>query len=172
MVLFQEVGMKCVIQRVSSACVRVNNRITGKINHGLLLLLCIEQGDTLDRIIHWAHRIPLLRVFNDEQKKMNLSLQDVSGAVLVVSQFTLAANLNEKGRRPSFTRAEKPERANMLIQQFVEAMRAGGIHVETGEFGAMMDVELINDGPVTFIIDEPGTSPEDETLSSGLPAWG
>ena len=146
--------MKCVIQRVSEARVRVEGNVVGAIGPGLLLLLCIERGDAAERVRHWARRIPVLRVFNDEQGKMNRSLLDVGGAELVISQFTLTANLHEKGRRPSFVRAEEPGRARELIDLFIRETRAMGVEVASGIFGAMMQVELVNDGPVTFIVDD------------------
>lgn len=147
--------MKFVLQRVREARVRVDQRVVGEIGHGLLILACIEKGDKEERLVHWARRIPMLRIFNDEEGKMNLSLREVGGSVLVVSQFTLTANLHEKGRRPSFTGAAPPDVARTMIDHFVNLIRSEGIPVAAGEFGAYMQVELINDGPVTFIIDDP-----------------
>ena len=151
--------MKFVIQRVRYARVTVDRHTVGEIGPGLLILACIEQGDTDDRLMHWARRIPVLRIFNDDRGKMNRSLLDVGGSILVVSQFTLTANLKEKGRRPSFTRAAPPEQARAMIDRFVDELKRQGIPVATGVFGAMMLVELANDGPVTFIIDDPCPSP-------------
>ncbi len=147
--------MKMVIQRVRSARVWVDDQVVGEIDVGLLVLLCIEKGDTREQVTYWAQRLPVLRVFNDEHHKMNRSLRDVGGAVLVVSQFTLTANLREKGRRPSFSGAAPPEEAQPLIDLFVETLRQQGVPVATGRFGAMMQVELVNDGPVTFMVDDP-----------------
>lgn len=143
--------MKCVIQRVSQARVIVGARTVGEIGRGLLLLVGVEKGDPVETIETAARKIARLRIFSDEAGKMNLAVGEIDGAILAVSQFTLAASI-EKGRRPSFTGAEDPERASELFDYFVEALRAEGHHVETGEFGAMMQVELVNDGPVTFVL--------------------
>lgn len=142
--------MKCVIQRVSEARVVVDGRTVGEIEQGLLLLVAVEKGDPVEAMETAARKITQLRIFSDDAGKMNLSVGDAGGAILAVSQFTLAASI-EKGRRPSFTGAEDPARANELFEQFVEVLRRDGFRVETGEFGAMMQVELVNDGPVTFI---------------------
>lgn len=142
--------MKCVIQRVTEARVTVDGRTVGEIGRGLLLLVAVEKGDPPEAMETAAGKIGQLRIFSDDAGKMNLSVGDAGGAILAVSQFTLAASI-EKGRRPSFTGAEDPERANERFEYFVEVLRRDGFRVETGEFGAMMQVELVNDGPVTFI---------------------
>jgi D-aminoacyl-tRNA deacylase len=146
--------MKAVLQRVKKAHVEVQNQSIASIERGLLMLLCIEKGDTPEKLTYWAQRIPTLRVFADDQSKMNLSLTDLKGKLLVVSQFTLAADLTDKGRRPSFSKAENPDRAKELIEVFVGEIRKQGLSVHEGEFGASMQVHLTNDGPVTFMIDE------------------
>ena len=128
---------------------RVGDRITGKIGRGFLLLAGMTHTDNLEKIEWMADKVAGLRLFADSEDKMNLALADVGGAVLVVSQFTLYGNA-EKGRRPSFIDAARPEIAIPLYESFVSALRARGLTVETGEFGAMMDVELVNDGPVTL----------------------
>ena len=128
---------------------RVGDRITGKIGRGFLLLAGMTHTDNQEKIEWMADKVAGLRLFADSEDKMNLALADVSGAVLVVSQFTLYGNA-EKGRRPSFIDAARPETAIPLYEAFVSALRARGLTVETGEFGAMMDVELVNDGPVTL----------------------
>lgn len=144
--------MKIVIQRVKESYVKVENRIVGKIGKGLLLLVGIEKGDSENMLEFMADKIVNLRIFPDENKKMNLSLLDVKGEILAVSQFTLAGSL-EKGRRPSFDNAEEPQRAEALFNKFVDVLKNKGVKVETGEFGAMMEVFLINDGPVTFVLE-------------------
>lgn len=144
--------MKLVIQRVAEAQVRVNGTIVGQIGPGLLIFLGIGQGDdrpTADKLIQ---KILQLRIFEDTEGKMNLAAAEVGAAFLVVSQFTLYGDLR-KGRRPSFDAAAKPEEARELYEYFVARLKEEGVAVETGEFGAMMDVGLINDGPVTFILD-------------------
>ena len=145
--------MKAVIQRVSQCSVTVDGNITGQIGAGFLILLGVENGDTRADADKLAAKIAVLRVFTDENDKMNLSLLDTSGEVLVVSQFTLCADCR-KGRRPNFINAEKPDRANELYEYFCECMLKNGIKkVEKGIFGEDMKVTLINDGPVTIIID-------------------
>jgi len=146
--------LRVLLQRVSRAEVRVANRVTGKIGRGFLLLVGITHTDTQQTVDWMAEKVTGLRLFPDADEKMNLGLADVDGAVLVVSQFTLYGNV-EKGRRPSFVDAARPEVAIPLYEQFVAALRARGLSVETGEFGAMMDVELVNDGPVTLGIEHP-----------------
>lgn len=128
---------------------RIGDRTAGRIGTGFLLLVGLTHTDTQDKIDWMAEKISGLRLFSDADDKMNLGLAEVGGAVLVVSQFTLYGNA-EKGRRPSFIDAARPETAIPLYESFVEAFRARGFTVETGEFGAMMDVELVNDGPVTL----------------------
>jgi D-tyrosyl-tRNA(Tyr) deacylase len=143
-----------LLQRVSRAEVRVAGEVVGRIGPGLLVLLGIEQGDD-DAALGWyAGKVAELRIFADEQGKMNRSVEEISGALLVVSQFTLAAR-TRKGRRPSYTDAAEPSVAEPMCERFVELLRARGLPVETGRFGAMMDVELINDGPVTILLEPP-----------------
>ncbi|MFQ5722517.1 MAG: D-aminoacyl-tRNA deacylase [Candidatus Aminicenantales bacterium] len=143
--------MKIVLQRVKRASVKVEGKVVGQIGAGLCLLVGIEKGDSKQEAEYLAKKITELRIFADKKEKMNLSLLDVQGEVLAVSQFTLAASLR-KGRRPSFDQAEEPARAEALFNYFVELIRERGIKVETGIFGALMEVSLINDGPVTFIL--------------------
>jgi D-tyrosyl-tRNA(Tyr) deacylase len=145
--------MKIVLQRVREASVSVGNEVVGKIGQGVCLLVGFEQGDQEEEAQHLAHKIVELRIFPDEHGKMNRSLLDVQGEVLVVSQFTLAGSL-KKGRRPSFDNAEEPSRAEVLFESFVDQIRKTGLNVETGVFAALMDVQLINDGPVTFILQD------------------
>ena len=144
--------MRAVLQRVSRARVVVGEEVTGAIGPGLLVLLGVAPGDTAAQAQWLADKVVGLRVFNDADGKMNLSVADVGGAVLVVSQFTLYGDCR-KGRRPSFVEAAPPELAVPLYEAFVAAVRAQGIPTETGRFGAMMQVELVNDGPVTLIVD-------------------
>ncbi len=144
--------MRAVVQRVREASVTVEGRITGAIGHGLLVLLGVEADDAKDDAALMAKKVMGLRCFNDEEGKFNLSLVDAGGSVLAVSQFTLLGDCR-KGRRPSFARAAQPETAIPLYKAFVAALREGGVTVETGEFGAHMDVQLVNDGPVTLLID-------------------
>jgi len=144
--------MKAVIQRAKNASVTVDENIVGEINHGLVVLLGVTHDDTEEDVQYLVNKIIHLRIFEDDEQKMNLSLKDTNGSILSVSQFTLYAD-TRKGRRPSFVHAAKPEEAIRLYETFNEALRKENIHVETGEFGAMMDVTLTNDGPVTIIID-------------------
>ena len=141
--------MRLLLQRVSRAEVRVGERVTGRIARGYLLLVGFTHADTEDQLVWMADKIVGLRLFADADDKMNLSLADVSGALLVVSQFTLYGDA-AKGRRPSFIGAARPEVAIPLYERFLALLRARGIHTESGQFGAMMDVELVNDGPVTL----------------------
>lgn len=141
--------MKALIQRVSTARVEVNGEIIGQIGQGLLVLLGIEKADEQGQAVKLANRVTGYRVFADDEDKMNLDVRDVGGALLVVSQFTLAAD-TRKGRRPSFSSAALPEQANTLYQVFCDSARQQGVVVETGQFGADMQVHLVNDGPVTF----------------------
>lgn len=145
--------MKIVLQRVKQAAVEVNKQTVGRIDKGVCLLVGVEKGDTEEEALYLAQKITELRIFPDEEGKMNLSLLDLSGEVLAVSQFTLAASL-KKGRRPSFDSAENPEKAENLFRFFVNMIREKGVKVETGVFGALMDIHLINDGPVTFILEK------------------
>ncbi|HEV2170047.1 MAG TPA: D-aminoacyl-tRNA deacylase [Candidatus Binatus sp.] len=144
--------MRAVVQRVSRAEVRIGGRVVGKIGRGLVVLLGVAQGDSEADAAFLVDRIVGMRIFADDAGKMNLSLAQVSGALLVVSQFTLLADTNS-GRRPSFIKAAAPDEARRLYEHFVSLARGGDVTVETGEFGAMMDVELVNDGPVTIILD-------------------
>lgn len=140
------------MQRVSSASVVVERRTVGNIGRGLLVLLGVAKGDTQEDLAWLADKTVQLRIFEDEEGRMNRSLLDVSGAMLVVSQFTLLADCR-KGRRPSFFHALEPEPAALMVQQFAERVASLGILVKQGVFGAMMDVTLTNDGPVTILLD-------------------
>jgi len=142
--------VRCVIQRVSRASVTVDDQVVGVIAEGLLLLVGIARGDTPEEMTRGAQKIVELRIFPDEQGKMNRSLKDVGASVLAVSQFTLAGSLS-RGRRPSFEGAEEPQAARERFEQFVAALRSNGAHVETGVFREHMSVELVNEGPVTFV---------------------
>ena len=144
--------MRAVVQRVNRASVTVAGVVVGAIDRGFLVLLGITTTDTAADAVTLADKIAGLRVFEDDGGKMNLSLADVGGAVLVVSQFTLYGDCR-KGRRPSFVAAAGPELAEPLYQTFCDALREHGIAVETGRFRAQMDVELVNDGPVTLLLD-------------------
>jgi D-tyrosyl-tRNA(Tyr) deacylase len=144
--------MRAVIQRVTSAEVRVDGRVTGKIGKGLLVFLGIGKGDGENDLTFLASKIPELRIFEDESGKFNLSLKEIDGGMLIVSQFTLYADCR-KGRRPSFTDAEDPTPARNLYEQFIVKLKGQGIPVQTGEFQAKMEVHLINDGPVTILLD-------------------
>ena len=144
--------MRVVLQRVAGANVALGGRVIGRIDHGLLLLAGFTSADAEDSLVWMADKVLGLRIFADEQGKMNRSVADVDGGLLVVSQFTLYGD-TRKGRRPSFIEAAPPEIAIPLYERFVALLRASGLRVETGEFGAMMDVELVNDGPVTLILE-------------------
>ena len=144
--------MRAVLQRVTSARVQVDGRTVGQIGAGLLVLAAVERGDGPEDIKYTAGKIKDLRIFEDEAGKMNRSVAEAGGAVLVVSQFTLCGDCR-KGRRPSFDDAEAPAVAKPLYESLVAALRALDLNVETGEFQAHMDVELVNDGPVTLMID-------------------
>jgi D-tyrosyl-tRNA(Tyr) deacylase len=153
-VAFRELqfDVKAVLQRVSRAKVTIDGAIAGQIGRGLLLLLGVEQGDTAADAQQLADKAVQLRVFDDADGKMNLALADVGGSVLIVSQFTLLGDCR-KGRRPSFIQAAPPEIAERLYEQFIAAIGVQGIPVESGRFRAMMEVELVNDGPVTLILE-------------------
>lgn len=144
--------MKVLIQRVSEASVTVAGETVGQIGAGLLALVCAMQGDTDDEPARMAARVAKLRIFHDDQGKMNRSIVDAGGAILAISQFTLAADLRS-GNRPGFSYAAAPEDGRRLVDAFCEALRAHGIHVETGRFGAEMRVALVNEGPVTILLD-------------------
>lgn len=144
--------MRVVLQRSKAAKVVVADQIIGQIDSGLVLLVGITHGDTIDDTAYLADKIVNLRIFEDENEKMNHSLLDVGGSILSVSQFTLYGDCR-KGRRPNFMDAARPEEANELYEAFNEELRKKGVHTETGQFGAMMDVQLTNDGPVTLILE-------------------
>ena len=144
--------MKAVLSKVSSASVRVNGETVGKIGRGFLILLGVGLEDTETQCRKLADKLCALRIFDDENGKINLSLDDVGGELLVILQFTLYGNCR-KGRRPEFLRAARPETAVPLYEQFVELCREKGYHVETGVFGEHMEVESVNDGPFTLVVD-------------------
>ncbi|YCA43002.1 D-aminoacyl-tRNA deacylase [Bacillus sp. JZ8] len=144
--------MKVVLQRAKDAKVTVEGTTVGAISKGLVLLVGVTHEDTEEDVKYLAEKIPNLRIFEDESEKMNLSLLDVEGAILSVSQFTLYGDCR-KGRRPNFMGAAKPDKAELLYEKFNAALREKGIIVETGTFGAMMDVSFTNDGPVTLILE-------------------
>ena len=146
--------MKLVIQRVKNAKVEVENKVVGEIDKGFMVLLGVKKGDTTKEADYLARKLCNLRVFEDENEKMNLSLKDVNGELLIVSQFTLYGDAKE-GNRPSFIEAELPDKANELYEYFMEKCKENGIEkVEHGVFGAHMDVSLTNDGPVTILIEK------------------
>ncbi|SMO61168.1 D-aminoacyl-tRNA deacylase [Gracilimonas mengyeensis] len=146
--------MKAVVQRVESSSVTIDNEVTGAIEKGLLVLIGIHQDDTKEQMEWICNKIAKLRIFEDEEGKMNNSVQDVGGGILLVSQFTLYANA-DKGTRPSFIEAARPEKAEPMYDEMVEWFKANtDLHIQTGEFGAMMSVELVNDGPVTIILEK------------------
>ncbi|HEY7771052.1 D-aminoacyl-tRNA deacylase [Longimicrobium sp.] len=144
--------MRIVLQRVARARVTVGERVTGEIGPGLLLLVGFTEGDGDDALTWMAEKVAGLRIFADDEGKMNRSVQEAGGGLLVVSQFTLYGD-TRKGRRPSFVEAARPEIAIPLYERFLQMLRATGLPVQTGEFGAMMQVELVNDGPVTLILE-------------------
>ena len=144
--------MRAVVQRVTNADVKIDGRVNGKIDNGLLVLLGVGNGDTEEDMKYIADKIIKLRIFSDEYDKMNLSLEDVGGSMLVISQFTLYGDCSH-GRRPYFGNAMEPVSANEMYEKFVAYIRERGIHTETGEFGADMKVSLTNDGPVTIILE-------------------
>jgi D-tyrosyl-tRNA(Tyr) deacylase len=144
--------MKVVIQRVSEASVKVNNEITGEISQGLLLLIGIEENDEKEDAEWLSKKILDLRIFSDEEGKMNRSVKDINGEILCVSQFTLIADY-KKGNRPSFIKAAKPENAVPLFEYFKGLIKSSGLKTESGIFGADMKVSLLNDGPVTIVMD-------------------
>ena len=144
--------MRAVVQRVSRARVTVREEVTGKIDRGLLVLIGIGAADTEAEADYLADKISGLRIFEDEHGKMNLSLSEIAGSVLAVSQFTLYGDVR-RGKRPSFDAAATPEKARTLYEYFVECIRAAGLRCETGRFQEMMEVELVNDGPLTILLD-------------------
>jgi D-tyrosyl-tRNA(Tyr) deacylase len=148
--------MRAVVQRVTRASVKVEEELTGEIGHGLLVLLGVAQEDTEADADYLAEKIAGLRIFEDDAGKMNLSVINAGGSVLAVSQFTLFGDVR-RGKRPSFDEAARPERARQLYEYFVERVRAAGLRCETGRFQAMMDVELVNNGPVTILLDSKKT---------------
>ncbi len=145
--------MKVLIQRVSEASVAVEGKVTGAIGRGFVVLVGVTHGDSQEEAAWLANKVAGLRIFEDEEGKMNLALGDVGGSVLVISQFTLYGDAS-KGRRPSWSAAARPEEAEPLVDYFVEQLRREGLTVETGVFGAYMDVEIHNDGPVTLMIEK------------------
>lgn len=148
--------MRAVVQRVSRASVTVDGRLAGEIGAGLLVLLGVSRADNSEAAAYLAEKVANLRIFSDEAGKMNLSLLDVGGSALVVSQFTLYGDARG-GRRPSYIQAAPPEEAGRLYEEFVRSMRALNVAVETGVFQAHMQVELVNDGPVTILLDSEKT---------------
>lgn len=144
--------MRLVVQRVTNSSVKVEEEITGAINEGYMVLVGVTHEDTEEDVLYLAEKLAHLRIFEDENGKMNRSLLDIKGSVLSVSQFTLYGD-TRKGRRPNFMKAAKPDAANSLYECFNNTLREKGIHVETGRFGAMMDVSLTNSGPVTILMD-------------------
>lgn len=144
--------MRCVVQKVTRASVMVDQELVGKIGSGFMVLVGVENGDTEADATYIAGKLTGLRIFEDAEDKMNLSLKDVGGDVLLVSQFTLLADAR-KGRRPSFIGAARPELAEPLCETLKQKLEAEGIHVETGRFQTHMAVELVNDGPVTILLD-------------------
>lgn len=144
--------MRAVVQRVTNADVKIDGKVNGKIDNGLLVLLGVGNGDTEEDMKYIADKIIKLRIFSDENDKMNLSLEDVGGSMLVISQFTLYGDCSH-GRRPYFGNAMEPVSANEMYEKFVAYIKEQGIHTETGEFGADMKVSLTNDGPVTIILE-------------------
>lgn len=145
--------MKLVIQRVKKASVEVEKNIVGKIEQGFLVLIGIKKGDNKEKVDYLVKKLCNLRIFSDENDKMNLSIKDVNGSLLLVSQFTLYANCND-GNRPSFIEAARPEEAIPLYEYFCDKCKQNGIEVQKGIFGADMKVELLNDGPVTIIMEK------------------
>ena len=144
--------MRVLLQRVSEGSVTIDGVVRGVIGRGFVLLVGFTHGDSVGSVEWMADKVISLRLFPDADDKMNLGLEDVGGAILVVSQFTLYGDAS-KGRRPSFIQAARPEIAIPLYERFIQLMRARGVQVETGEFGAMMEVDLVNDGPVTLILE-------------------
>ncbi len=146
--------MRAVVQRVSNARVKVSDEIVGSIENGLLVLIAAAKDDGPEQIKWMVDKLVGLRIFSDENEKLNLSLDQVGGSMLIVSQFTLYGDCR-KGRRPSYSNSAPPEEAEEIYNQFIEAVKSKGVSARTGRFGAMMMVELVNDGPVTLILDSP-----------------
>lgn len=144
--------MRAVVQRVKEASCKVDEKIVGKIEKGILLFLGIGKGDEDKDLKYLVDKVLGLRIFSDDEGKMNLSLEDVEGEILIISQFTLYGDVR-KGKRPSFSNSSSPEIGEAYYKQFIEEVRSRGIKAETGVFGADMDIELINDGPVTILLD-------------------
>ena len=144
--------MIAIIQRVDQATVKIENKLFSKINHGILVFLGIGINDTKKDINYLCNKITNLRIFPDNNNKMNLNIQAIKGSILIISQFTLYAECN-KGNRPSFTKAEKPSKAKNIYDLFVKQLKTCNITVQTGKFGATMNISLINNGPATFILD-------------------
>lgn len=146
------ITMITLIQRVKSASVSIENETVDKIDNGLLLYIGFEEGDNLEKIQWSINKIINLRIFSDEEGKMNKSLLDVKGSIMAISNFTLCADLNESGRRPSFSKSAKPEIADKLYNQFIDECKKQNIKIAQGKFGAMMDIDSIADGPVNFVL--------------------
>ena len=146
--------MKLLVQRVNNASVEVNEKIIGEINKGFLVFLGITHTDTEEIADYLVNKLLNLRVFEDQNEKMNLSLKDIKGQLLIISQFTLYADTKKSGNRPSFTDAAKPEDANKLYEYFIAKCKGKGIYTQNGEFGAHMNVKLLNDGPVTIMLEK------------------
>lgn len=144
--------MRAVIQRVKRASVTIDGKVNGEIGQGLLIFLGVGEGDTESDLAYIERKTTGLRIFSDEDDKMNLNIEDIGGSVLVVSQFTLYGDAR-KGNRPSFTSSMEPVKANEIYEKFISDLKAKGLTVEHGEFGADMQVELLNDGPVTILLD-------------------
>ena len=144
--------MRLILQRVSSASVEVGGDLLAKIGHGMLVLVGVEKGDSSDQVSAAVAKLSVLRIFEDDSGRMNRDIREAGGSILLVSQFTLAGSLS-KGRRPSFDGAARPEDAEPLIEELADGLRNCQISVSTGQFGSHMQVELINDGPVTFVLD-------------------
>lgn len=145
--------MKAVVQRVKNASVTIDGELYSSINKGMLILFCVEKGDSEENLEWMKNKILSLRIFEDEKNKMNRSVIDIQGDILVVSQFTLAADC-KKGTRPGFDNAENPDRAKAMYEKFTKDLKKSGLNVKTGVFAAMMDVSLCNDGPVTFVLNK------------------
>ena len=144
--------MRAVVQRVSQSSVTVEGQVTGEIKKGLMVLLGVADGDTVKDAEYMANKISGLRIFEDDEEKMNLSVKDVGGDILAVSQFTLLGDVR-KGKRPSFSNAARPDEAIELYEKFIEFLEKDGLHVEKGVFQTHMMVDLVNDGPVTILVD-------------------